>query len=79
MVLFSVLMWLLALLLAYAVIRLAVTHALRSHSVWTATGGLERARRRADARAERDRQALARYRADARRREAASDTPDAPA
>lgn len=33
MVLFSVLMWLLALLLAYAVIRLAVTHALRSHSV----------------------------------------------
>lgn len=71
--------WVILLLLAYAVIRLAVSHALRSHSLWAATGGMERARQRVEARERRDREQLATYRAEAQRGEGTPGPPEAPA
>ncbi|CAN7389740.1 hypothetical protein LJR045_002388 [Microbacterium sp. LjRoot45] len=49
--LINILLLLVGLLISYVVIRLAVFHAMRSHSVWVVQGGIDRV---VAARAERD-------------------------
>ena len=54
------------LLISYVVIRLAVLHAMRAHSVWFAEGGVEKVIARRNDRAARNEAELARYRQETR-------------
>lgn len=64
--LMNILILVVGLLISYVVIRLAVLHAMRSHSVWVAEGGVDKRLAAREDRAARDAAELEKYRQETR-------------